>query len=233
MCEKSKCQHRAVDLCSCPPVKNRGENLLALLEHMAVNMTDIRWELDYTDLNRPEKRRLCCVGACRVCGGVLCYEMDASDHLAGDGFLAAVYRHLYQDSCARGQGMADAELRRRFVELFHVQDRSAVRAWLERPENRDVSRMYHRGTGAEGPGRAVTVYTIVRTGTDADRGCFPPPQAEGSYLSPQRAKAELQKLVKAEKEDLDSRYDSEEAGEDYWEAFRTAMPSPCSQGWRS
>ena len=160
------------------------------------------------------------MGACRVCGGVFCYEMDASDHLAGDGFLAAVYRHLYQDSCARGQGMADAELCRRFVELFHVQDRPAVRAWLERPENKDVSRMYRRGTGAEGPGRAVTVYTIVRTGADADRGCFPPPQAEGSYLSPQRAETELQKLVKAEKEDLDSRYDSEEAGEDYWEAFQ-------------
>ena len=59
MCEKSKCRHRTEDLCSCPPVKNREDNLFALLEHMAVNMTDVHWELDYTDLNRPEKRRLC------------------------------------------------------------------------------------------------------------------------------------------------------------------------------
>ena len=49
MCEKSKCRHRTEGLCSCPPVKNREDNLLALLEHMAVNMTDIRWEPDYTD----------------------------------------------------------------------------------------------------------------------------------------------------------------------------------------
>ena len=27
MCEKSKCQHQTEGLCSCPPVKNRGENL--------------------------------------------------------------------------------------------------------------------------------------------------------------------------------------------------------------
>ena len=58
MCEKSKCRHRTEGLCSCSPVKNREDNLLALLEHMAVNMTDVHWELDYTDLNRPEKRRL-------------------------------------------------------------------------------------------------------------------------------------------------------------------------------
>ena len=48
MCEKSKCRHRTEDLCSCSPVKNREDNLLALLEHMAVNMTDVHWELDYT-----------------------------------------------------------------------------------------------------------------------------------------------------------------------------------------
>ena len=127
MCEKSKCRRRTEDLCSCPPVKNREDNLFALLEHMAVNMTDIRWELDYTDLNRPEKRRLCRVGTCRVCGGVLCHEMDASDHLAGDGFLAAAYRHLYQVHHARGRDMTDAEFRRRFVEMFHDQDRPVVR----------------------------------------------------------------------------------------------------------
>ena len=223
MCETSKCQHRAEDLCTCPPVKNREDNLLALLEHMAVNMTDIRWELDYTDLNRPEKRRLCRVGTCRVCGGVLCHEMDASDHLAGDGFLAAAYRHLYQVHHARGRDMTDAEFRRRFVEMFHDQDRPVVRAWLERPENRDVRYMCRRGSGAAGAGKPileVPIYTIVRTGTDADRGLFPDPQTEGSFLSRRRARAELNKLIEAEKDELDDRYDSMESSEDHWEAFQ-------------
>ena len=176
MCEKSKCRHRTEGLCSCSPVKNREDNLLALLEHMAVNMTDVHWELDYTDLNRPEKRRLCRVGTCRVCGGVLCHELDASDPLTGDDFLAAVYRHLYQVHRARGRDMTDAQFRRQFVEIFHNQDRPVVRAWLERPENSDVRHMYRRGSDVVGTGEPileVPIYTIVRTGADTDRG-FPP-----------------------------------------------------------
>lgn len=221
MCEKAKCQRQAADLCSCPPVRNRAENVLTLIEHLAVNMTDIRWELDYTDLSRPERRRLCRVGACRVCGGVLCHELDASDHLAGDDFLAAVYRHLYQLHHAKGKDMTDAEFRRRFVEMFHDQDRPLIRAWLERPENSHICRMYRRTPkGVEKPSQDVVIYTIVRTGTDADRGLFPDPQTEGSFLSRLKAHMELQKLIDAEKAGLDSRYDCEESGEDYWEAFQ-------------
>ena len=176
MCEKNKCRHRAEGFCACPPVKIREENFLTLLEHMAVNMMDIRWELDYTDLNHPEKRRLCRVGTCRVCGGVLCHELDASDPLTGDDFLAAVYRHLYQVHRARGRDMTDAQFRRQFVEIFHNQDRPVVRAWLERPENSDVRHMYRRGSDVVGTGEPileVPIYTIVRTGADTDRG-FPP-----------------------------------------------------------
>lgn len=32
MCEKSKCRHQTEDLCSCPPIRKRGENPLVLLE---------------------------------------------------------------------------------------------------------------------------------------------------------------------------------------------------------
>ena len=149
MCEKVKCQRQAADLCSCPPVRNRAENVLALIEHLTVNMTDIRWELDYTDLERPEKRRLCRVGVCRVCGGVLCHELDASDHLAGDDFLVAVYQHLYQFHHARGRDMTDAEFRRRFVEMFHDQDKPLIRAGLERPENSHLCWMYRRAKESE------------------------------------------------------------------------------------
>lgn len=66
----------------------------------------------------------------------------------------------------------------------------------------------------------MTVYTIVRTGVDVDRGSFPGPAAEGSFFSPLRARKELQRLVCAEKEELDDRYDCEDQDEDHWEMYQ-------------
>lgn len=66
----------------------------------------------------------------------------------------------------------------------------------------------------------MTLYTIIRTGVDVDRGAFPGPTAEGSFFSPLWAKKELQRLVCAEKEELDDRYDCEEQDKDYWEMYQ-------------
>lgn len=66
----------------------------------------------------------------------------------------------------------------------------------------------------------ITVYTIVSTGVDADRGFFPDPSTRGSYLSLERAREELERLIAEEKEELDDRYDKEERGEDHWEMFQ-------------
>ena len=66
----------------------------------------------------------------------------------------------------------------------------------------------------------MTIYTIVRTGIDVDRGSFPGPAAERSFFSPLRARKELQRLVCAEKETLDDRYDCEDQDEDYWEMYQ-------------
>lgn len=66
----------------------------------------------------------------------------------------------------------------------------------------------------------ITIYTIVSTGADADRGFFPDPSTRGSYLSPVRAREELERLIIEEKDELDDRYDKEERGEDYWEMFQ-------------
>lgn len=66
----------------------------------------------------------------------------------------------------------------------------------------------------------MTIYTIVRTGVDVDRGSFPGPAAESSFFSPLRAKKELQRLVCAEKEELDDRYDCEKQDEDHWEMYQ-------------
>lgn len=222
MCETRLCPHEAETLCTCKAIKERDKDIIGLFIHIHENMKDVEWELDYTDLSRPEKRRLCLVGKCRVCGGRLCQELDASDELAGDDLLAAIYRHLYQIHNAGGRYMPRQEFRDRFIRMFHEADRAFICEWLDRPENQHVSRMYRRivKPAAQEEKAGVTVYTIIRTGVDVDHGSFPGPSAEGSFFSLLRAKKELQRLVCAEKEDLDGRYDYEELDEDHWEMYQ-------------
>ena len=65
MCETRSCPHEADALCTCRALLERDNDIIGLLTHIHENMTDVEWELDYTDLSRPEKRRLCLVGKCR------------------------------------------------------------------------------------------------------------------------------------------------------------------------
>ena len=224
MSEINKCRHGAEGLCSCPPVRNREGNFLALLEHMAVNMTDIRWELDYTDLSRPEKRRLCRVGTCRVCGGVLCHGVDAFDHLAGDDFLAAACRYLYQFHNAGGRTfMCSSEFRERFVQMFHEQDRPMIRQWLERPENRLVQAMCRTSRR--------NAYTIIHTCADANKGHFPPPASEGTFSDIGVARERLKRFVEKEKESMEIPFSEEEYREDYGDDFWEAYQDGYAAGW--
>lgn len=222
MCETRSCPHEADALCTCRALKERDKDIIGLLTHIHENMTDVEWELDYTDLSRPEKRRLCLVGTCRICGGRLCHELDASDELAGDDFLAAISRDLHQFYFAADRWITQYEFCERFARMFHPQDQVLVRAWMDRPENREIflvsSRIEPPATQEEEAG--VMVYTIVRTGVDVDRGSFPGPAAEGSFFSPLRARKALQRLVCAEKEELDDRYDCEDQDEDHWEMYQ-------------
>lgn len=223
MCEVRACPYKTERMCSCAPVRGRENNALRLIRHVASNMTDIHGKLTYTDINRPEKWRLCFVGTCRICGGILCYEVDASNQMVGDDFLAAIYRRMHQLHSTRAELFPQTEFQRKFTALFHEQDRPAVYEWLNRTENSHVSWMYRQSghkTGTEQVYRRIRLYTIVRTGADADRGYFSDPQSEGSFLSLPRAQMEFQRLVEAEKNELDSRYDSEEQGEEYWEAYQ-------------
>ncbi len=69
-----------------------------------------------------------------------------------------------------------------------------------------------------------TIFTIIRTSVDADRGSFPPPMAEGSYLDIIPARARLRQLVDEEKENMEIHFDKElyreESDENYWEAYQ-------------
>ena len=66
---------------------------------------------------------------------------------------------------------------------------------------------------------SVKIYTIVRTYANSDAGIYPDPAATDSYLSIEKAREELARLTAEEKEILDSRFDTVEEGEDYWEAY--------------
>ena len=65
----------------------------------------------------------------------------------------------------------------------------------------------------------VRLYTIIRSGADADHGSFPSLTSEGSFFSRDRARGELARLAGEEKKNLSARYDKIDEGEDSWEAY--------------
>lgn len=73
----------------------------------------------------------------------------------------------------------------------------------------------------------ITIYTIVYTAVDADRGRFQNPEARGSYLSLASAQAELERQIATEKAGLDSRYDCEERDGDAWETYQDGYGAAC------
>lgn len=223
MREKQTCPHGPESLCSCKPLKEREKDIAGFLRHISENMTNEVWELDYTDINRPEKRRLCVVGTCRLCGGRLCYEMDAAEALAGNDFLAAVYHRLYELHRSGGCFMGDSAFRVRFVELFHTQDQPLIRKWLEQPENRAAQSARCRDS--------EILYTILHTSADADQGHFPPPTGMGTFFDLELARKELKRLAEKEKKILEISLSAgesrEEYGDDFWEAYQEGYAA----GW--
>lgn len=224
MREKRTCPHGPESLCSCEPLKRRRKDIVGFLRHISENMKNEVWELDYSDINRPEKRRLCVVGTCRLCGGRLCYEVDAADALAGDDFLAAVYHHLSEfHSAGDCRSVGTRAFRERFVEMFHTQDQALIRKWLERSENLPIQTASCRD--------GESAYTIIHTGADADQGYFPPPTGMGTFFDLELARKELKRLAEEEKKILEISLSAgesrEEYGDDFWEAYQEGYAA----GW--
>ena len=61
------------------------------------------------------------------------------------------------------------------------------------------------------------VYTIIRTGCDADHGSFPEPMSEGSFIFREKAIKELDRLIAEERKVLNPRLNNEARGETWWE----------------
>ncbi len=216
MCERTYCRHEHERLCSCPPVACR--DALGMAAHLAENMEQVQWSLTYNSLKDIKPYQLCLVGKCRICGGRLCMEQRPVEADSTDGFLAAVYRHLYHFHRSIGQCLPRAAFRTKFVEMFRKEDRAAIEDWLALPENSHVARMYRRSVKG--------AYTIVHSWADADQGEFPSPSGVATFTDREKARAELNRLVTEEKENMEIPFSKElyreEYGNDFWEAYPNA-----------
>ena len=207
MCERTYCRHEHERLCSCPPVTCR--DALGMAAHLAENMEQVQWSLTYNSLKDIKPYQLCLVGKCRICGGRLCMEQRPVEADSTDGFLAAVYRHLYHFHRSIGQCLPRAAFRTKFVEMFRKEDRAAVEDWLSMPENQSIHAMIC--------GNAKRVYTIVHSWADADQGNFPAPEGMAAFTVKEEARKELARLVTEEKENRTIPFPTEEYCEEYGE----------------
>ena len=132
MCEKHYCTHSPETLCSCAPVQSG--DVAQIVFHMAENMEDIRWELDYKSLADLSGHRLCAMGKCRQCGGRLCAGQYPVDAQTPEDFLAAVYRQLNQFHRRLDAALSHPAFRERFAAMFHEEDRPFVEDWLVQRE---------------------------------------------------------------------------------------------------
>ena len=210
MCEKHYCTHSPETLCSCAPVQSG--DVAQIVFHMAENMEDIRWELDYKSLGDLSGHRLCAVGKCRQCGGRLCAGQYPVDAQTPEDFLAAVYRQLNQFHRRLDAALSHPAFRERFAAMFHEEDRPFVEDWL-------VQREAKTGDKTEGQ----KAYTIVHTAAYADRGVFPAPDAIATFFDKVLAEKRLRELVEKGKDEMSFPYDEalycEEYGCQFWEAY--------------
>ena len=98
-----------------------------------------------------------------------------------------------------------------------------IEDWLALPENSHVARMYRRSVKG--------AYTIVHSWADADQGEFPSPSGVATFTDREKARAELNRLVTEEKENMEIPFSKElyreEYGNDFWEAYRDGYAA----GW--
>ena len=117
-------------LCTC--VDWGKDDLAARIHHIICNFEFTGFGLEYTTLERPEGRRLCRIGRCRVCGKRLCYGADLPAQSTPDDLLADIFHRTFQMWRDAPEHLpAGAEcFTDLFVSLFHEADRERVNEWL-------------------------------------------------------------------------------------------------------
>lgn len=209
MCEKHYCTHSPETLCSCAPVQSG--DVAQIIFHMAENMEDIRWELDYKSLADLSDYRLCVVGRCRQCGRRLCASQKIDGALTTEEFLDVVYQGLERFHEHIGEPLSHAAFRERFAAMFHAENRPFVEDWLVQREVKTGDKTGER-----------KAYTIVHTAACADLGDFPAADAIATFFDESLAAERLRELVEKEKEEMSFPYAEElyceECGSRFWEA---------------
>lgn len=202
MCEDINCPNKGKAFCRCRPLKEMAAE--ELLRHVLDSITEIHPFLEYHTLTEPEPRTLRILGKCRNCGEALCYCLNVEPLTGGkllERLFDAILRVFY--ASAQDDEVDRSVLFKAYLQMFHEGDKQYVKTWS------------FRHIPPEFSGR--TIYTIVRSGCDMDRGAFPEPTAEGSYLVKDAAIKELDRLVEEEKKVISPRFDHEERGKTWWE----------------
>lgn len=75
--------------------------------------------------------------------------------------------------------------------------------------------------------KEIAIYTLIITSADTDRGNFPTPDTIGSYLNLHRAQTEMERWIRSQKEQLDTRYDTIERDSSHWEAYQDGYGAAC------
>ncbi|MBQ9648193.1 MAG: hypothetical protein IJV43_07545 [Oscillospiraceae bacterium] len=122
------CGHEQDRMCTCIGGMNTARKLI----HIAGNIRDVDWELDYGTLTKPGSVRLCIVGVCVQCGERLCYGLRVGEEKAGEELVESLYTYLDLFHRFDGLQLTRERFDRDFLLLFHEQDRPVVQTWLDR-----------------------------------------------------------------------------------------------------
>ena len=213
MCEKKHCSRTPEDLCTCMDWQN--DDLIRTVTHLAENITDIDWELDYEGLADVQGHRLCLVGRCKKCGGRLCISQTPKIKASPEQILSALDDSIGQAYSALKVNLQPEEYYDKFAEMFHEEDRPVVDKW--------VMHQWCYSPYLKGYKHSRPAFMIVHTSADADKGNFPDPEGLETFLCKDWAILRLRELVEMEKEKMTFPYDEElyreEYGDDFWEAY--------------
>lgn len=128
MDELRNCGHEQDEMCSCI----RSMNIARQYVFLAANIKEVSWEFDYDTLDKPGKARLCIVGICGQCGSRLCCGVRVGVEYAGDELLECIFTYLTLFHRLDGLQMEAGEFDRKILMLFHEEDQSAVKKWLDK-----------------------------------------------------------------------------------------------------
>lgn len=125
------CGHEQDKMCICISGMNTARQFI----HIAGNIRNVIWELDYDTLTLPGSVRLCFVGVCARCGERLCYGLRVGEEKTGDDLIESIYTYLDLFHRLDGLQIPRERFDGDFLLLFHEQDRPQVEKWLSMRES--------------------------------------------------------------------------------------------------